>query len=374
MSKLLFITGCFVFFVWLMSESSLSKLDRMNSELNYVTHSKLSYKPKGYINVLTMIGGFNNQLEQLWFLNILAQRTNRGLVEKPMKLITKVFGPVRNISEIINRDKYLSVLPTIQEREYFKHCRHNIKRIDLPELNWFENDELERMINEINNTPDDACITLGFFPSYALFGRDKFVDWVPTFKELILPNFEFSSHIKLQADQFVKENGLKDGNFVSVQFRRGDFERHCGALFTYPTPDWSFAKLVGDKYAYDTGDFDEHWKHCYPTVDELADIIHNLSTSLSKPFTKVLIMTNAKKDEIEELKQALSSKNLEYLRFSPDLNIVPKSIGWTITHSLAVEMELGIRGNYLIGNRHSSITSNIMGLRLNKDLNNTVLI
>jgi hypothetical protein len=67
------------------------------------------------------------------------------------------------------------------------------------------------------------------------------------------------------------------------------------------------------------------------------------------------------------------SGNLEYFRFEPNEKLIPSGIHWTITHSLAVEMELARRGKYLIGNRHSTINSNLIGMRLD-NLNNNILI
>jgi hypothetical protein len=55
--------------------------------------------------------------------------------------------------------------------------------------------------------------------------------------------------------------------------------------------------------------------------------------------------------------------------------LIPNDVKWTITHDLAVEMELAIRGAYLIGNRHSSIFTNLLGLRAsNKSEDTNVLV
>ncbi|KXN66468.1 hypothetical protein CONCODRAFT_11685 [Conidiobolus coronatus NRRL 28638] len=59
-----------------------SREDTLYAQINYKTHSNLKYNPKGFIQGSQLLGGFNNQLEQLWFLNILAQRKGRVLAEK----------------------------------------------------------------------------------------------------------------------------------------------------------------------------------------------------------------------------------------------------------------------------------------------------
>jgi hypothetical protein len=59
-----------------------SRTEALYSQINYKIHSNINYTPKGFIHVPQLLGGLNNQLEQLWFINILAERTGRVLAEK----------------------------------------------------------------------------------------------------------------------------------------------------------------------------------------------------------------------------------------------------------------------------------------------------
>ncbi|KXN66467.1 hypothetical protein CONCODRAFT_11684 [Conidiobolus coronatus NRRL 28638] len=229
------------------------------------------------------------------------------------------------------------------------------------------------MIEKINSLPDKACISVGHFPSYDFFGG-KFINCVPAFKELILPNFEFSKLIQIQADYFAQQHGLLDNNYISVQFRRGDFEKHCRDAFSFRMDNWAFGRLLEDKYKFDIASWEEFKNHCYPSTLQLVKKITEFNSNISSPVSKVLILTNANNTEINELKKELNSNGLEFLIFAPKQDNIPNDVRWTVTHSLFVEMELARLGKYWMGNRHSTINSNLIGLRLDKDLNNNALI
>jgi hypothetical protein len=374
MIKYIVISLIFLFVYYINYRSINARTDALYNQINYKTNSNLKYSPKGFIQGSQLLGGFNNQLEQLWFLNILAQRTGRVLAEKTLRPIDNLLGSRINMTELINRDKYLSNLATVPESEYLKHCGPYSFQVKLPRNKGQGFDELDYMIEKINSLSDKACISVGQFPSYDFFASGKFLNWVPTFKDLVLPNFEFSSLIQSQADYFAQQHDLTSSNYISVQFRRGDFEKHCKSVFSYGMTNWAFGMLLEDKYRFVKGNWDEFNDHCYPSTSRLVKKIINFNSNKKLPASKVLILTNAKNTEIKQLKIELQSKNLDLLRFTPNNKLIPSDVKWTITHSLAVEMELARRGKYLMGNRHSSINSNLIGMRLKKDLDDNILI
>ncbi|KXN66466.1 hypothetical protein CONCODRAFT_80488 [Conidiobolus coronatus NRRL 28638] len=373
--KLLSLVLIFILLCWISYKGPRNRLTNLNSLLDRRIDSSLAYRPIGYIDCTEFYGGFNNQLEQLWFLNILAQKTNRGLVEKPFKLIDKPGSPVADFSELVDHSKYYSNLPVIKESEYIDHCGPYRKRVDLPELNWHEADQLQYVIDLINNMPEHICINIGFVPSYDFFGSSSFKNWVPDFKKLVLPNFKFSKLIIDQADSFIKTNNLENTDYLSAQLRRGDYKEHCKRLFSFGADTWAFGMVYGDKFSdFDRSKWEEFEKHCYPSIPSFVNRITDFKSSKSSNVIKALVLTNANNDEIAELKNELSSNGLEFLRFEPKLELIPSNVKWTITHSLAVEMELARRGKYLIGNRHSTIFTNLIGTRLDENLDNNIFI
>ncbi|KXN64572.1 hypothetical protein CONCODRAFT_14278, partial [Conidiobolus coronatus NRRL 28638] len=319
-----------------------NRINKLNSKSNL---TKNSYTSNGYINCLTILGGFNNQLEQFWFLSILAQKTRRGLVEPRIKLIDQPNAPKYNLSEIINRPKYFSNLPIIQQEDYINHCGPYIKTIKLPSLNWYEIDQLQHVIDLINNEPEYICINIDFVPSYEFFGSNSFKNWIPSFKELVLPNFEFLKLIKDQADDFLISNNLENIDYLSVQLRRGDYLDHCKSLFSHQAGNWAFGMIYDDRFSdFDRSKWEEFEKHCYPSISSFVNRITDFKLSKSSNITKTLILTNVNNTEIAELKQEFNINGLELIRFSPKLELIPSNIKWNITHSLAVEMELARRG------------------------------
>jgi hypothetical protein len=374
MIKYLIIALLFLITSYINYRSINSRIDDLYGQLIHSTHSNLKYSPKGFIQGSQLLGGFNNQLEQLWFLNILAQRTGRVLAEKTLRPIDNLFGSRINMTELINRDKYLDNLATVPESEYLKHCGPYSFQVKLPKNRGWDFDELEYMIEKINSLPDKACISVGQFPPYGFFASGKFLNWVPTFKDLVLPNFEFSNLIQQQADYFSQQHNITDSSYISAQFRRGDFEKHCKRIFSFGMTNWAFGMLLEDKFQFDKSNWNEYEDHCYPSTSRLVKKIADFNSNTKLPVNKVLLLTNANKIEIEQLKIELHAENLELLRFTPNEQLIPSEVKWTITHSLAVEMELSRRGKYWMGNRHSTINSNLIGMRLDRELDNNALI
>jgi hypothetical protein len=377
MLKVAVLSLIFISFYWLNYYSPLNRIQSLNSRLNTNLHGQLDYTPRGYIYCIWIPGGLNNQLEQLWFLNILARRTKRGLVETKLKLVDNLLSSRVNISELINRDKYLSNLPTIQIEDFATHCGPYIRKIDLPDRDWMLEDEINYLVDELNDIPQHFCIVLNQFPTYKFFARPGFTNWVDEFKTGLLPHFEFSELIKDQAADFLKTHNMEDGNFLSVQFRRGDFKDHCKVLFNLKYDNWSFGHLLTNSSVTELDNWDEFNDHCFPTTQQFIAKLNQIISGLPKTLKKVLFLTNAGLPELNIIQKELNSQNLEFVRFTPNEKLIPQEIEWCETHSLAVEMELAKLGTYLLGNKHSSIFSNLVGLKLNQQnfsLNNTIII
>ncbi|KXN66465.1 hypothetical protein CONCODRAFT_11682 [Conidiobolus coronatus NRRL 28638] len=211
-------------------------------------------------------------------------------------------------------------------------CGPYTKSIKLTPRDWLTEDQMEYMIYKINSRPEHIY--------YKFFARPKFVNWILTFNELVLSNFEFSSLIKSIAESFEISNGLEDG-----------YE------------GWAFNFKYKDKFVYDVGSWDEFKLHSYPEISQFVERILQINITLDTLVNKILLMTNANHVELSDLKDQFSQNKLELTRFEPKLDLIPEGVKWTVTHSLVIEMELATRGKYFIGNRHNSIESNLLALR-----------
>jgi hypothetical protein len=91
---------------------------------------------------------------------------------------------------------------------------------------------------------------VGQFPSYGFLLVAIFLTGSLLLKRALL-NFEFSSLIQQQANYFSQQHSLIDGDYISLQFRRGGFKKHCRTLFSYGMTNWAFDMLSEDKFHFD---------------------------------------------------------------------------------------------------------------------------
>jgi hypothetical protein len=138
---------------------------------------------------------------------------------------------------------------------------------------------------------------------------------------------------------------------------------------------WAFNFKHNEKFKYNVEDWDEFRLHCYPEISQLVEKVSQIIKSLDSPVNKVLLMTNADQAELSDLKNQFKQNEVQIFIFEPKLELIPEDVNWNMAHSLSVEMELAIRGQYFIGNRHSSIASNLFALRgIDKEIESSYLI
>ncbi|KAG8855398.1 hypothetical protein FRB96_007055 [Tulasnella sp. 330] len=203
---------------------------------------------------------------------------------------------------------------------------------------------------------------------------------------------------------------------VAVHLRRGDFKLHCHKLadisdpfmgwnqFPYlldrftPPPKKSRNKLVESLDVIGRGrKHDLYMERCWPEIDAIVKRLRELRR-LHTGLERVFVLTNGKKEWVEELKRALMNTKEEKevveerekveagwptklpgaIRVQP---VPPKpsenrpwvevltskdlSLMWTEREvDQAVDMEIARRAEVFLGNGFSSLTSNILMLRL----------
>ncbi|TCD63175.1 hypothetical protein EIP91_005872 [Steccherinum ochraceum] len=163
------------------------------------------------------------------------------------------------------------------------------------------------------------------------------------------------------------------GGLLALQIRRGDFEEHCVNLLNWGA-NWQgfnrFPELPDQFVAVPgAGTFNisdearaEHLKRCYPTPGQIADRVREImQTDAGRNLENVYIMTNGQPDFIAEVKEALRGvKAWGSIKSSRDL-IVTREQDYV---KQAIDMLIGIRAQVLIGNGWSSMSSNIVMLRM----------
>ncbi|KAG1738934.1 uncharacterized protein EDB91DRAFT_1288158 [Suillus paluster] len=169
---------------------------------------------------------------------------------------------------------------------------------------------------------------------------------------------------------------------LALHIRRGDFDGHCTHLAKWSS-DWNgfnkFAALP-DKFKVPTdggwGETTEanvnmYLESCLPTIEQIVEKVQNVLADQrrmygsAKELKRVYIMTNAEAEWLQHFKEALMQvKKWDAIVTSKDLKL-----SWEAKPvAQAVDMLIGQRAQVFIGNGFSSLTSNIVMLRMLRDL------
>ncbi|CDO76489.1 hypothetical protein BN946_scf184615.g15 [Trametes cinnabarina] len=162
-----------------------------------------------------------------------------------------------------------------------------------------------------------------------------------------------------------------------LHVRRGDFEGHC-LHFARWSSQWngfnSFPELP-DKFvpppiAAPQEASEEvkqvYLRHCFPDIRQIVERVQEIRrTPAGKGLKNIYIMTNGKKPWLEELKIALRrTGGWDKIASSRDLKL-----NWEQQFvAQSVDMLIGERAQVLIGNGFSSLTSNIVMMRMARDI------
>ncbi|KAH8099844.1 hypothetical protein BXZ70DRAFT_222109 [Cristinia sonorae] len=248
---------------------------------------------------------------------------------------------------------------------------------------------IEKWLEKLQSV-DNRCveITQGTSAPFTewTFGMSYVLDaWDDIAKSPMLLNFRWSSLVEsgLAANLPSIYTGPPGGTYpyttlpglLTLQIRRGDFDKHCVHLLIYGS-QWegfnSFPQFP-DRYTAVRGSGSgkddapeasraEHMRHCYPNpVQIAAKVSEILQTSTGKSLTDVYIMTNGNERFIAEVKgQVGRLKAWRSIKSSRDLVLSHEQ------HYIkqAIDMLIGIRSDVIIGNGWSSMSSNMAMLRM----------
>ncbi|KAI0082141.1 hypothetical protein K474DRAFT_1634064 [Panus rudis PR-1116 ss-1] len=262
---------------------------------------------------------------------------------------------------------------------------------------------MDKWVNTFNSI-QDRCIEVSRFSdnqifNYWIFGDpNRLLDIWPEYKEspiikqfrwspLVHAAFEknyrlfttpsslgsFFSYLRPESDPYQPIPGL-----LALHIRRGDFEEHCHHLAKWSARYSGFNSFPEflDKFDPPPGSgggnanstaVDTYIKHCFPSIDQIVARVEEIRNSPSgKGLKNIYVMTNGPRPWVAKLKSSLrKSGHWDKIAASRDLALTPeqKYIGQ------AIDMLIGQRAQVLIGNGFSSMTANIVMLRMaRKDL------
>ncbi|KAJ6475345.1 hypothetical protein C8R47DRAFT_1052988 [Mycena vitilis] len=318
--------------------------------------------------------GFNNQVQEILLYHHLARSANRVYVYQPL---------------IWQRNPRFSPLPlsaflagatngTIPEAVFDQVCPEPV-HVTL----YRENDAIWAHALNVLRGPekclvvDDHILGWTFLASYAIHAI-----W-PSFKEYLSSTFKWSTQIL-----DIAARARPSEPYMALHLRRGDFEDHCKGLASSQTgfTTWATLPEISDSVfppKLEVGNNTSVMEHCYPSLRRILDAID--SQARANPHVNTLhVLHDGSWDH--------PSVYLQYYKLETAVKNPERSVkaGWkggpmkTVTHSgslpirsgesdwaVAVDVELARKANIFIGNGFSSLSTQIVALRLATDRKRT---
>jgi len=273
----------------------------------------------------------------------------------------------------------------------------NPRDIDGPLPGDIPADKLADVWVETINSMPDRCIEIQrgavqLF-SFWIFGNaQRLMPIWPQYKASpIITQFRWSSLVESAFDSNIvlfssaKEKWMDAVTFpyktvpglLALHIRRGDYEGHCKNLGEWGA-DWNgfnaFPEFP-DKWVPPSGAGGGEaqaealatvMKSCFPTIEQIVQKVEEVRhTEAGHGLKRIFIMTNGDKEWVTKLKVALNvAYGWEKISSTQDLKL-----SWEqLFNNQAVDMLIGQRAQVVVGNGWSSLTSNVMMLRMARDV------
>ncbi|TFK37209.1 hypothetical protein BDQ12DRAFT_736355 [Crucibulum laeve] len=192
--------------------------------------------------------------------------------------------------------------------------------------------------------------------------------WSPLVHSTILRNFALFQPSDTRSLSNFSE-GSKLSGLVAVHLRRGDYKRHCPRLVHWDSRYMGFNSFPGLPDTFEPDKLEDEAKaayymqHCLPTVEQLVQRLHDVRKE-NPGLKRVYVMTNAWGWWIKSLLDALQKDGWDDLASTLDLQLDSEQF-WVAN---AVDMAIGEKAEVFVGNGFSSMTANIVMLRMAKEL------
>ncbi|KAL6307767.1 hypothetical protein BKA93DRAFT_727030 [Sparassis latifolia] len=244
---------------------------------------------------------------------------------------------------------------------------------------------------------EDRCIEIdkksGQMFSIWVFGSTRILDIWPTFsKSPIVTEFRWAPLIEravnVNRHVFSPLTGLEPylpswftrtddpyaplSGLLVLHIRRGDFEDHCMHLAdwgsrwngfnSFPELPDKFEPLRGEGGNASEAMKQLYMRRCFPSIQQIVQRVEEVrQTKVARGLRNIYIMTNGAKLWVNDLKAALrDTGHFKTVTSSRDLRL-----NWEQKYvAQSVDMLIGQRAQVLIGNGFSSLTSNIVMLRM----------
>ncbi|KAH7101588.1 hypothetical protein BKA62DRAFT_618751 [Auriculariales sp. MPI-PUGE-AT-0066] len=160
-------------------------------------------------------------------------------------------------------------------------------------------------------------------------------------------------------------NGVFE-TLAALHIRRGDFGRHCQILEdeTYSYNTWNLLPSLPDGFDPQANQTHENYqRHCWPTMETILLRIEDATRG--RGIQQLYILSNSNDQWLAQLVAKLRQGGWDKVLTSHEMK--PLLVDEETLVDTAVDMEIARRAKLFIGNGFSSVTSNIVMLRLAMD-------
>lgn len=201
----------------------------------------------------------------------------------------------------------------------------------------------------------------------------------PSFQQYIHDRFSWSDQVLQIVNRTQTELNLT--SYMALHLRRGDFEDHCGYLASTQTGFTTWAtlpSLAASIYppALDTGNASTVLAHCYPSLRRILaavsaqartrpdlralHIMHDGALDHPLVYLHVQKLVAALMDAGWVAEQGWAGGPMRKVTTSTDVGLLRGERDWAV----CVDVELGRRAAVFIGNGFSSLSTQVVALRL----------
>jgi hypothetical protein len=215
----------------------------------------------------------------------------------------------------------------------------------------------------------------------------------PSFQKYLTNHFRWSDEVLAIVDRAQAELRLKSKltsvslerePYMALHLRRGDFEDHCKTLAERHegTTTWTTLPFLQSTMlppSLDTSNATSIMQHCYPNLYRILDavshqarshphlrtlhVLHDGAWDHPFVFLQYYKLAEALKNTAWAEGQGWTNGPMVRVTHSGDLPIARGERDWTV----CVDVELGRRAEVFIGNGYSSLSTQVIALRLGVD-------
>ncbi|KAH7100491.1 hypothetical protein BKA62DRAFT_246405 [Auriculariales sp. MPI-PUGE-AT-0066] len=349
--------------------------------------------------------GLNNILQEVVLLAELARQSRRALVVRPFlmdrwaAMPPQVFlaGPVVGGPFPSGDSSPRAVSMDTWEKECPPYKVHHVRSKTISTLLGLTDDSegveiMDRWAHWLSHL-DHTCVEIVHVPplvfDFPMVVSPRVMSlWDTMSTSPITTGFEWSPIVVRAVEKALKvinpsytpsKSGPARGDKVidglaALHIRRGDFEGHCRFLQSNMQSynSWNLMNFLPDSFdpnrpptrgTLTEDDLTLHYqRHCWPSIAQIVLRLRQITRGGINNIRQVYVMTNGHGEWLEQLVAALRQAGWENVVTSAEVQRV--LIDEESVVDQAVDMEIARRAELLIGNGFSSLTSNVVLLRL----------